>query len=397
MQAHVARLREEVAGRRGSDEDGQPRDLVQERARLAAVQADSAELELAARRSELVDGAQVKAGFVGLVTTAKTRLLGVPSKAKARVPHLSVRNIEQLEDLISEALEGLANGESRMIGQDTDTRRAARCRLGDARHALAHAALHDAEPEAFERAGREVIEATAAMLAAHPHVHAAWLLQVSRWTRYAAAPWWAKWLAGCWRPPAAWPRCRTNTREKTMTETGEGERKRLAEAQYVAEHLTLVLNRAGRAMDALLNGTGTSAWRSTGPGAPSVLEEAASWPATALENTASRPLELHATAAGPGPRRFAKAARAYADALRVAAEGRWPDNLDENTAELHEAIAEAQADARLIAKGVIRGHQLDGQALRDAGVGTLARRIEHETRHELAELREIAQPQGGLF
>lgn len=108
--AHVERLREEAAGRRGSDDAGQPRDLVQERARLAAVQADRAELELSARRGELVDGAQMRAGFIGLVTAARNRLLGVPSKAKARVPHLSVRDIEVLEHLIAEALSGLADG-----------------------------------------------------------------------------------------------------------------------------------------------------------------------------------------------------------------------------------------------------------------------------------------------
>lgn len=69
---------------------------------------------------------------------------------------------------------------------DCDTRRATRCRLRDARHALAHAAIHDTEPEALERAGREVIEAAAAVLAAHPFTTAAQLVQVSRWTRYAA-------------------------------------------------------------------------------------------------------------------------------------------------------------------------------------------------------------------
>jgi phage terminase Nu1 subunit (DNA packaging protein) len=45
-----------------------------------------------------------------MVTAAKTRLLGVPSKAKARIPTLTVRDIEALEDLIAEALEELSLG-----------------------------------------------------------------------------------------------------------------------------------------------------------------------------------------------------------------------------------------------------------------------------------------------
>ena len=159
----------------------------------------------------------------------------------------------------------------------------------------------------------------------------------------------------------------------------------------------LVLDRAGLAMETLLDGTGLSAWRSRWPGAPSDPEEAATWAALAVENTARRFLELHRTGDGPGPRRFAEACQRYAAALRVAADGRWPQDVDTITAELHDALAETQADARLTARGTIRGHELLVQELRDAGLATLAGRIEHETRHELAVLREIAQPRGELF
>lgn len=175
------------------------------------------------------------------------------------------------------------------------------------------------------------------------------------------------------------------------------ERARLAEAGTVAEHLLQSLDRAGLAMETLLGGTGSSAWRSSWPGAPSDSEEAAIWAALAVENNARQFLELHRTGDGPGPRRFAQACQRYAAALRVAAAGRWPHDIDTITAELHDAIAETQADARLSAKGTIRGHELLVQELRDAGLTTLARRIDFETRHEMAVLREIMQPRRDLF
>lgn len=106
---YLRHLRETAAGRAAAGDGGL--DLVAERTRLAKAQADRQELELAVRRGQLVDSDQVKAGFIGLVTAARNRLLGVPSKAKARVPHLTVRDIEQLEDLIAEALSGLADGD----------------------------------------------------------------------------------------------------------------------------------------------------------------------------------------------------------------------------------------------------------------------------------------------
>ena len=110
--AHYLRhLRETAAGRGAAAGEG-GLDLVAERARLAKAQADRQELELDVRRGKLVDGAEVRLLFGGMVTAARNRLLGVPSKAKARIPHLTVRDVEALEDLIAEALNGLADGDA---------------------------------------------------------------------------------------------------------------------------------------------------------------------------------------------------------------------------------------------------------------------------------------------
>lgn len=68
----------------------------------------TARLDYEQRVGLLVDAEQVRIGFTNLVTAARTRLLGVPSKAKGRIHHLTVADVEILEGLIGEALEDLA-------------------------------------------------------------------------------------------------------------------------------------------------------------------------------------------------------------------------------------------------------------------------------------------------
>ena len=103
--AYCLRLREQAAGR--ADADGTA-DLVSERAKLAAAQRRRVELQIAAEERRLVDAEAVRGRFVGMVTAAKNRLLAVPSKAKSRIPTLTVADVEVLEALVAEALEELA-------------------------------------------------------------------------------------------------------------------------------------------------------------------------------------------------------------------------------------------------------------------------------------------------
>lgn len=69
-----------------------------------------AELKFKQESGELVPAADVARGWVDIITNAKTRLLGIPSRAKQALPHLTVTDIAALEGLIREALEGLAEG-----------------------------------------------------------------------------------------------------------------------------------------------------------------------------------------------------------------------------------------------------------------------------------------------
>lgn len=70
--------------------------------------AKTAKLEFEERSGKLVNADQVKIGFVNMVTAAKTRLMSVPSKAKTRIPTLTIHDIEALEDLIADALQEIA-------------------------------------------------------------------------------------------------------------------------------------------------------------------------------------------------------------------------------------------------------------------------------------------------
>jgi phage terminase Nu1 subunit (DNA packaging protein) len=58
----------------------------------------------------LIEVSQIEKGWQHIITTAKTRLLSVPSKVKSRIPHLKLDDIVILEEEIREALEELARG-----------------------------------------------------------------------------------------------------------------------------------------------------------------------------------------------------------------------------------------------------------------------------------------------
>lgn len=110
--AYLDTLRAAVKARPAPDPDvaAAALDGRQQRARLAKLQGDRAELELQRERGELVDAAEIQGEYVRLVTQARNRLMGVPSQAKGYIPHLTVGEVETLENLIAQALEEVAEG-----------------------------------------------------------------------------------------------------------------------------------------------------------------------------------------------------------------------------------------------------------------------------------------------
>ena len=75
-----------------------------------ATLAAAAALKLAKMRGELVDAAAVKRGITDMITKCRTKLLGIPSRARQALPHLSTQDVETIESLVREALEDLTRG-----------------------------------------------------------------------------------------------------------------------------------------------------------------------------------------------------------------------------------------------------------------------------------------------
>lgn len=93
----------------------EPGDIVpdynESRARTEYLKAELLELERKEKEGLLVRTADVQAKWVEVLTISRTKVLGVPSKAKQRIPDLTQDQIAILEDIIREALEELAEGD----------------------------------------------------------------------------------------------------------------------------------------------------------------------------------------------------------------------------------------------------------------------------------------------
>lgn len=89
--------------------DGIP-PYAESRARSEAERARLLELERLEREGVLVYRETAEASFAQAVAIAKTRLLGVPTRVKHRIPRLDVAEVEVISDLIREALEEIASG-----------------------------------------------------------------------------------------------------------------------------------------------------------------------------------------------------------------------------------------------------------------------------------------------
>ena len=81
----------------------------EERARREREVRIMAQMDRRQREGELLERAEVERAWSQSVTIAKTALLGVPSRAKERIPHLTLDEIETLTELIRSALEEVAN------------------------------------------------------------------------------------------------------------------------------------------------------------------------------------------------------------------------------------------------------------------------------------------------
>lgn len=81
------------------------------RARSEYEKANLLELDRKTKEGHLLRREDVDQAWGAAVNITRTRLLGVPSTAKQRIPHLEIEEVELLTTLIREALDELSAGE----------------------------------------------------------------------------------------------------------------------------------------------------------------------------------------------------------------------------------------------------------------------------------------------
>ena len=84
-------------------------DYDESRARTEHLKAELLELERKQKEGVLVPAADVEAKWVEIAVMARTKILGIPTKAKQRIPDLDVDAITVLDDIVRETLEDLAD------------------------------------------------------------------------------------------------------------------------------------------------------------------------------------------------------------------------------------------------------------------------------------------------
>lgn len=82
--------------------------LSEELAREKYWKANIAELEFRERKGELVEAKDVAKKLADIFAICRGKLLGIPTRLRQSLPHLSVQDVAKAEELLREALEDLA-------------------------------------------------------------------------------------------------------------------------------------------------------------------------------------------------------------------------------------------------------------------------------------------------
>ncbi len=86
--SYIRRLREQAAGRSATN----GLDLASERARLAKAQADRLEIELTAKRGDLISLTEAVKGWSDLVNACRQKMLTLPVRASNAIPDITDRS-----------------------------------------------------------------------------------------------------------------------------------------------------------------------------------------------------------------------------------------------------------------------------------------------------------------
>lgn len=106
VRRYTAHLRETASGR---GDPGSASSLAKERANLARQQADVASLKAQQIRGELVPASEVEARWRAVLTNVRSGLLGVPSRVRARAPHLTIAEVDAIDREVRDVLAELAD------------------------------------------------------------------------------------------------------------------------------------------------------------------------------------------------------------------------------------------------------------------------------------------------
>jgi len=83
-------------------------DYEESRARTEHLKAELLELDRKQKEQILVKAEDIESKWVEIITLARTKILGIPTKAKQRIPDLDTDAITVLDDIVRETLEDLS-------------------------------------------------------------------------------------------------------------------------------------------------------------------------------------------------------------------------------------------------------------------------------------------------
>ena len=111
MVPHVSNLKNVEGDNRKTTNTDEIPDFNTSRSKREAMMARLAEIDVEEREKVLVSAAAVKTSWAQIISLARTKVLGIPSKAKQRIPDLDTSAMTCLEDIVRESLEDLASSE----------------------------------------------------------------------------------------------------------------------------------------------------------------------------------------------------------------------------------------------------------------------------------------------
>jgi len=111
MVPHFSKLTKVEGDNRNTTNTDEIPDFNTSRSKREAMMARLAEIDVEEREKVLVSAAAVKTSWAQIISLARTKVLGIPSKAKQRIPDLDTSAMTCLEDIVRESLEDLASSD----------------------------------------------------------------------------------------------------------------------------------------------------------------------------------------------------------------------------------------------------------------------------------------------